>query len=157
MSELAPLFGGNFDWLSTLPSYQQELVNELAKSRAMEDVAIAWLEAGTTSGIAGFGAAQSTRLFYETFLNLMHDLLCSDDKFIEERSKLLADYKASQTMVAASIASIIAPYVGTATPMLTTVVVIILIVISKAGLQSWCAAQAERRREAGRPPNENSR
>ncbi len=119
----------------------------------MEDVAVAWLEAGTTSRTAGFGARESARLFYDTFLNLMHDLLCSDNKFVEERRKLLAEYKTGQTMVAASIASIIAPYVGTATPMLTAVVVILLVVISKAGLQSWCAAQAERRRKAGSPPN----
>jgi hypothetical protein len=149
MSELAPLVEGGPNWISTLPFYQQELVNELAKSRVLEDVAVAWLEAGTASCTVGFGAAQSARLFYDTFLNLMHDLLCSDDKFVEERGKFIAEYKAGQTTVAASIASIIAPYVGTATPMLTVVVVITLAVISKAGLQSWCTAQAERRRKNG--------
>jgi len=38
MSELAPLVEGGPNWISTLPFYQQELVNELAKSRVLEDV-----------------------------------------------------------------------------------------------------------------------
>jgi hypothetical protein len=144
MTELARLLDAGTGWLSELPAYQRALVSQLAETRDLEAVARAWLEAAPPETV-GYGAFGGGRIFYEKVLDQIHDLLCDSSKFVDERANLLREYGPGKSGLAAGIAMVIGPQLGTAAPMLTPVVAVVLLIVGQATLKAWCEMQSERR------------
>jgi hypothetical protein len=90
------------------------------------------------------------------FLDELHDLLCSDEKYREERKALLSEYRTGQTAFAAGVATALAPYVGGGAQFLITATATSLTIIGQVGLKSWCALQSERRRQHDREKERRS-
>jgi hypothetical protein len=133
-------------WIAALPSYQASIVLELrAAGLPLEEVAHAWLEAAGAGDTAPFGATTGVQLFFDKFLDELHDLLCSDEKYRAERSELLRSFKTGQATAVASITAAIAPSLSAAPPFLAPAIAVTLCVIGRAGLNAWCLSQSERR------------
>jgi hypothetical protein len=81
------------------------------------------------------------------FLNELHDLLCSGEKYQEEQANLIKEYRAGQSTFVASIAVVLAPYLGAGVQIVAAAVAVSLSVIGQIGLKAWCVAQAQRRRD----------
>jgi hypothetical protein len=85
------------------------------------------------------------RLFFNKFQDELHDLLCSEQKYTEERHKLLEEYRAGQASFAAAVTAILSPCLGAGTQLVAAAVAVMLTVIGRVGLKTWCGLQAERR------------
>lgn len=143
-TDIASILAARTEWLSDLPAYQRDLVDQLAQGRDLPDAAQAWLQAGSPN-TAPFGALQGARIFFDKVLDEIHDLLCSEDKFQEERASLAQEYGAGKITFTAGVTTYISPVLGADPTMLTPVIAIVLTIISQAGLKAWCAMQSERR------------
>jgi hypothetical protein len=140
------IVGDEACWISGLPTYQREIVEELRAAGVLfEDVGKAWLEAAGASNTAPFGVAEGARVFYEKLLDELHDLLCASDKYQEEKGAVLQGFKGGQATAIASVTAAIAPALSAAPPFLAPAVAVAICVIGKAGLNAWCAMQSERR------------
>jgi hypothetical protein len=85
------------------------------------------------------------------FLNELHDLLCVGERYQEERANLIKEYKAGQSTFVASIAVVLAPYLGAGVQLVAAAVAVALSVIGQVGLKAWCATQPQRRRQVNAP------
>lgn len=104
--------------------------------------------------VEGFGTPpKGYRLLWDRFLDEMHDLLCSSDKYVEERKQLLKEYRVGQATLVAGITATIAPHLGSNPPYLAAVVAVTLTVVGRVGLNSWCTIQTERRKPK-EPPDQ---
>lgn len=138
--ELAPL-----NWLSTLPSYQRSLLNTLLATMGHEEAARVWLEGGATSDNAPFGASTGMKVFFEKFLDELHDLLCTGENYEEEKRNALKELGAGKTTAAAYISQQISPHLGASANILAPAVAVILCLVSTIGLRAWCETQSQRR------------
>ena len=142
-------FEGDLDqWLGGLPSYQRKLLLGLIKAEpSLEKVAEDWLYVGSATDIAPFGGYQGQSLFFQKFLDEMHDLLCAGERYEETRTQLKQHVKNGQVAVVSCVTAVVSPALGAAAPLVAPAAAVLLTVISQVGLNAWCAAQAERRRE----------
>lgn len=83
------------------------------------------------------------------FLDELHDLLCSGERYQEEQASLLKEYRAGQSTFVASIAVVLAPHLGAGVQIVAAAVAVTLSVIGQVGLKAWCLTQTERRRTRG--------
>ncbi len=143
-TDIDSILASRTEWLSDLPAYQRDLIDQLAQGRDLAGAAQAWLQAGSPN-TAPFGALQGTRIFFEKVLDEMHDLLCSPDKLQDERASLAREYGAGKITFTAGVTAYISPALGADPTMLTPVVAVVLTIISQAGLRAWCELQSERR------------
>ena len=148
MKEIDLILVSRPEWLSDLPLFQQDLIEQLREGRELDEVARAWLEASSPN-TAPFGALQGAKLFYEKVVDQVHDLLCDQDKYEDERASLAREYGTGKTTFAASVTAFVGPLLGADPTMLTPVIAVILTVISQAGLRAWCELQSERRARDG--------
>ncbi|MFB6853029.1 hypothetical protein ACFCWV_11050 [Streptomyces sp. NPDC056341] len=133
-------------WLSDLPDYQASSIQSMLDSGMdYEAVASAWVNGGVASNTAPFSASLGPRIFFDKFLDQMHDLLCTGLDYQEERAAIAAGFKPKQTGLAASISAVIAPHLGASLVFLAPVVAVTLCAIGKMGLGAWCQIQTERR------------
>jgi hypothetical protein len=86
------------------------------------------------------------------FLDELHDLLCAEERYQEERASLVHEYKAGQSTFVASVAVVLAPYLGAGVQLVAAAVAVTLSVIGQVGLKAWCATQSQRRGRVGAPP-----
>ena len=78
-NDLAVVLDGRTDWLSELPAYQRDLIEQLSVGRTPEEVAQAWLEASPAQTV-GFGVISTGQIFFDKVLDQIHDLLCDSTK-----------------------------------------------------------------------------
>jgi hypothetical protein len=151
MSEFQAYFNSESTaWLDVLPKYQRNSVDALlAEGKSYDEVAESWLAATVAYSTLGFGVAKSSKVFFTKVLDEMHDLLCTDRGYQEERKSVLASFKDGKALAAASITEAISPHVGAAAAFLSVAVVCVLSVISKVSLGAWCQMQTERRAATG--------
>lgn len=81
------------------------------------------------------------RVIYDMFLAELHKLLCSEEEYSEERKKLLDEYRTGQASFAAAVTAALAPHLGGASPYLAAAVAVMLTLIGKAGLRTWCSSR----------------
>lgn len=141
------------DWLGSLPGYQRELLSELAsQGKGPDEMAQVWLGGGRAANTAPYGAVHGRSAFYDKFLDELHDLLCSHERYQEARYQLWQDFRKGQTVFVASVTSAIAPVLGAAPAFLAPAVAVTMCAVGKAGLNAWCAMQTERRKESNTLP-----
>jgi hypothetical protein len=134
------------DWTAGLPSYQQRLVGELvAADPTLESATEVWLSAGISTDLAPFGVERTRSAYYEKFLDELHDLLCVPNKYESEKGQLQEQAKVGQAAVVSLLTAVIVPVLGAAAPIVAPAIAITMILISRMGLNAWCAVQTERR------------
>jgi uncharacterized iron-regulated membrane protein len=75
-------------------------------------------------------------------------LLRQEVLYVEERARLLEEYRAGQSSFAAGVAVTIAPYLGASTQLVAAAAAVSLTMIGQVGLKTWCAMQTERREKS---------
>lgn len=142
------LSGGLEDWIGGLPLYQQGSVRRLAETAPdLSRAAEAWLTVRASGDTAPYGGRGRSSLFFETFLDELHDLLCGGDRYQQTRERVGEQLKTGHAAVVASISAAVAPSLGAAAPLIAPAVAIVLTIIGQVGLTTWCTTQ-ERRRDS---------
>ncbi|MEU6849917.1 hypothetical protein ABZ901_08315 [Actinacidiphila alni] len=147
MTEMAELIGGEPSfWLSELPRYQQSTIADmLGSGLSFEQAASAWLSGAVAETTAPFGVGSVAKLYFESFLDELHDYLCVGKNYEEERKKLLNGIKPGQTGAVVWISTEIAPRLDGAPSFVAPAIALSLCMIAKMGLGAWCRLQSERR------------
>lgn len=149
MTSFAGFSFAETDWLASLPEHQRKLVEELLLAQGTpEGAAQAWLDLSTFEQTAPFGARGGGRLYFEKFLDRLHDRLCSDANR-EERQELSRSAGFEPATVVAGLTASIAPLLSAAPSFVAPAVALMLTAIGKTGLQAWCDVQTERRKGGG--------
>lgn len=158
MTEIKQLIVDDQDfWLGQLPNYQQSGIRSMLGSGLnMEDAAAAWLSGAVASTTAPFSAGLGPRVFFEKFLDQLHDFLCTGLKYEEERAAVMAGFKPKQAGLAATISAAIAPHLQAAPAFLTPAIALTVCAIAKMGLGAWCQMQTERRASAESEPSQTN-
>lgn len=153
-SEEIHLEGDLSEWTAGLPVYQRELLDELISvDPGLDGVAATWLSGGAGSAdLAPFGVAEGRSLYFEKFLDELHDLLCVADKYQEERSELKRQAGSGQAAIVASLTAVIVPVLGAAAPVVAPAIAVVMVLITRMGLSAWCETQTDRR--AGASPGD---
>lgn len=133
-------------WLKELPSYQQSGIRPMLSSGMSYDAAAAaWLSGAVADSTAPFSGGPVAKVFYEAFLDQIHNFLCTGLNYEEERAAVMAGFKPKQAGLAATIATAIAPHLGAASTLIAPAVALSLCAIGKMGLGAWCQVQTARR------------
>ncbi|MFI6377434.1 hypothetical protein [Streptomyces sp. NPDC050546] len=137
-------------WLSELPNYQRSTVKAmLDDGMDYESAASAWMSGTVATGTAPFSATLGPKVFFDKFLDQLHDFLCTGLNYEEERAAVMSGFKPKQTGLAATITAAIAPHLGAAPVFLAPAIALILCAIGKMSLGAWCQMQTERRASQG--------
>ncbi len=145
MSSIDDLFRRDPEsWIDSLPDYQKTLVQELLKqSDSPEEAASKWLTASPRNTFP-LGAAQgSSKLYLDKLWNELEAFLCGDSRYEEDRKKLLAELKPGHAYLVGVISVTIAPVLGASATFLAPVIALLLITVSKLGLNAWCQMRKE--------------
>ncbi|MFR0353581.1 hypothetical protein [Streptomyces sediminimaris] len=147
MTDMNDLMVDDVDyWLDCLPRYQLSSVQIMLESgKSFEEVAAAWMSGSVAGTTAPFSSGLGPKIFFEHFMDQMHDLLCTGNRYEEERAGIMAGFKPKQTGLAATISAAIAPHLGAAPAIIAPATALILCAVSKMGLGAWCAMQTQRR------------
>lgn len=136
------------EWTAALPAYQQHLIAEIvAADPTLESATEVWLSAGISTDLAPFGAERVRSAYYEKFLDELHDVLCIPNKYEHEKGQLQEQAKIGQAAVVSLLTAVIVPVLGAAAPVVAPAIAITMILISRMGLNAWCAVQTERRKD----------
>jgi phosphotransferase system glucose/maltose/N-acetylglucosamine-specific IIC component len=138
--------GSQSEWLECLPEFQRSSIEDLLRSgKEPSQIAEAWLEAGAAMNTAPFGTSGSAKIFFNHFLDELHDLLCTEGRRENERASVLASFKKGQTTAVAAVTTAVSPYLSSAPAFLAPAVALTMCAISSVGLAAWCKTQTERR------------
>src|SRR6476646_3273682 len=118
MATLDDAIGGNeTDWIGALPKYQQDIVNTLlSQGKTPEEIATAWLSAAGPANTFPFGTHRGTTLFFEKLLDEVEAFICRDDRYAEDKKKLLTGAEATHAYIVGVISAAIGHTVGAAAP-----------------------------------------
>lgn len=135
-------------WISDLPSYQKDSIDELLKQgRTFEEIAGTWIST-TTDNTYPFGAT-ATKVDKGKFLNNLvleiEEFICGSKKYSTERKKLFGEQGMARTYIVSTIAVAIAPSLGMSATVLAPVVALSLASFGKITINAWCAARKEAR------------
>jgi hypothetical protein len=140
MPDLDELVTGSAeDWLSTLPEYQRQIVDQLLTTATPEEAAMAWLAASGPANTQVFGASQGRVDFYERVSNEVRKFLSENREYSEDRARLLSEIQPTPTLLVATISAAIAPELGLAAALVAPAITLVLILAAKVGLRAWCA------------------
>jgi len=151
MPALEDFFSGNeTDWIDALPNYQRKTINALLEQgKSSEEVAVAWLSANGPTNTFPYGAQKSSgSIFFEKLVEEVEGFICSEDRYIEDRKKLLTGAEATKTYFISTISLAIAPVLHTSAALIAPAVALVLLTISKIGRNAWCAMRYEKKQNA---------
>ncbi|QER53210.1 hypothetical protein NWT83_05930 [Klebsiella quasipneumoniae] len=130
-------------WLSTLKKYQSSSVRTFLESGNEEKALELWLTASGPSSVSQFGGDNSKtpgrKAFVEQFKLEFKAFLCGGDKYTQEREGLGALTGDVKTYLVGVISSAIAVSLGSTAALIAPAVVIMLIAVSKMGVNAWCS------------------
>lgn len=127
--------------MGVLKPYQRKSIEELIQNFGEEDAAKKWLAANGPSSTQKFGGSQADnpKPFWDRFSQEFRLFVCGDKKYAKERKELLKQANPTALVVVSTISVVIATTLGLAPALITPVVVIMLKVVGRIGLNAWCA------------------
>ncbi|MEU7820473.1 hypothetical protein [Catellatospora sp. NPDC049133] len=154
MSSLSSLIVGSYDdWTKSLPGYQLRVLDELVSSGVPEDdLAQQWLSATYDSTTLPFGAGPGRSEYIERFWDEVHDLLCAESKYVDERAELTKSLGVGQASAVACVSAFLAHVLPVSAAAVAPPVAIVFFTIAKMGLNAWCRVQTQRRSERNSQP-----
>lgn len=125
--------------INSLKPYQKNSITSLVAKYGEKETVKIWLAANGPSDTQKFGGEgdDNKQSLYDHFILELKLLICGDKKYEKDRDKLLTDIISPS--IACIISGILAPVLGVTPVILVPVVVIIISIISKMGLNAWCA------------------
>lgn len=130
-------------WLETLKPYQSSIIKSFLESEGEELAIELWLGASGPESTSQFGGSSinptGKKIFLEQFKIEFKKFICGSDKYSEERknlSKLGGDIKA---YLVSTISAAISIPLGTTAVFIAPAVVIMLIAVSRIGINAWCS------------------
>lgn len=144
MSGLQDLFTADTNWLDALPSYQSKSIYQLIEQgKTYEEVAISWLTANGPSNTYPFGAQDTKSLFYEKLMEEVESFICREDSYVEEKKKIMTQFKTGDVYIVTIISTIISPVVGASSVLIAPAIALILMTILRMGLNAWCSLRKD--------------
>ena len=132
-------------WISALPNYQKNMVEKLySENGSYEETAKAWLSASMATTVP-FGTEKGKSVFFEKVLDEIEAFLSGDEKYRNDRIAILQEKSVVQTYVVGAISVALAPVLGASSVFLAPVIAIVLVTITKMGVNAWLAMRKERR------------
>lgn len=132
-------------WIGALPSYQKNMVDKLySKNGSYEETAKAWLSASLAITVP-FGTEKSKSVFLEKVLDEIEAFFSGDEKYQSDRIAILQEKSVVQTYVVGALSVALSPELGASSVFLAPVIAIVLVTITKMGINAWLAMRKERR------------
>jgi len=132
-------------WIDSLNTYQKNIINQLyAQTNDYELVANKWLTASIPTNVP-FGTQKNSTIFFEKVLDEIEAFFSGDEKYKDSRLAILKESGVVQSYIVGGISIALAPVLGTSAPFLAPVIAIVLLTISKIGLNAWLATRREKR------------
>ncbi|MHA3105488.1 hypothetical protein [Acinetobacter sp. ANC 3791] len=126
--------------IGLLKPYQQKILLPLIASVGEEEAAKIWLSPESTNQFVRFGGGENQPdPYFDRLVKEIRKLICGDESYQEYREKIIEKANASAFVVVASISGLMGDIFGIAPAILTPVVILILKMISKVGINAWCA------------------
>lgn len=141
MDELTPIPAYELDELLTaLKPYQAGAISQLIEKHGEEEAAKLWLSANGPIDTQKFGGSSSRdpKPFWDKFNEELRLVICDDEKYKEDRKKLLSQAKPAADYVVHGITALVATNLGLAPALLVPPVALMLRVIGKVGVNAWC-------------------
>lgn len=133
---------GPATFIEALPGYQRRLVEDLANAGNSDwDIVGIWLRlSGPSTTFPMGGGPQSD--FSSRFRDELRSLVCGDDRYESERSRILSQGEVTQAALITAIAAVLSPALGTAAVFISTPVAVALSVLARLGVGAWCAGES---------------
>ena len=132
-------------WINALPNYQKNMVEKLySENGSYEETAKAWLSASMATTVP-FGTEKGKSVFFEKVLDEIEAFLSDDEKYKNDRIAILQEKSVVQTYVVGAISVALAPVLGASSIFLAPVIAIVLVTITKMGINAWLAMRKEKR------------
>lgn len=132
-------------WISALPNYQKDMVEKLyGEKGSYEETAKAWLSASLATTVP-FGTEKGKSVFFEKILDEIEAFFSGDEKYKDYQIAILQEKSVVQTYVVGAISVALAPVLGASSVFLAPVIAIVLVTITKMGINAWLAMRKERR------------
>ncbi|OAB30628.1 hypothetical protein PMSD_19035 [Paenibacillus macquariensis subsp. defensor] len=141
---LEDIFMADINWLDALPPYQSKSIQQLMdQGKSYEEISILWLSANGPANTYPFGANNTKSLFFEKLMEEVEHFICREDKYTDEKKKLLTQFKAGDVYVVTFISAIIAPVVGATSVLIAPAIALILMTVLRMGINAWCAVRID--------------
>lgn len=125
--------------LVLLKPYQQKILLPLINSVGEEEAAKIWLLPDIENQSVSFGGGENQQdPYFDRLIQEIRKLICGDETYKEDREKIIEKANTSALIVVSGISGLMGDVFGVAPALLTPVVIIILSMISKVGINAWC-------------------
>lgn len=126
--------------LTALKPYQTDAISQLIEKHGEEEAAKLWLSANGPTDTQKFGGEGSrhTKPFWDKFHEELRLVICGDEKYVEDREKLLSEARPAADYVVHGITALVASTLGLAPALLVPAVALMPNVIGKVGVNAWC-------------------
>ena len=126
--------------LETLKPYQRISILNLIEKYGDEEAAKKWLMANGPADTIKFGGQQmgDPQPFWDKLMAEFRAIVCGDEKYKKEVDSLLEQAKPVALVVVTSISTLLATSLGIAAALISPVVVILLKMVCKVGINMWC-------------------
>ena len=126
--------------IGLLKPFQKEILLPLINSVGEEEAARIWLAPKLANEMKNFGGVQSNPApFFDRVLSEIRMFICGDEKYKSEREKLIGGINKSASTTVSAISLAVGDVFGIAPALLTPIVIMILKMIGKIGVNAWCA------------------
>jgi len=126
--------------IGLLKPFQKEILIPLINSVGEEEAARIWLAPKVPTEMTKFGGSSSNPApYFDRVISEIRMFICGDDKYKSEREKLIGGVQKSATTTVTAISFAVGDVFGVAPALLTPVVIMILNMIGKVGINAWCA------------------
>lgn len=129
----------NDELLSLLKPYQQKILLPLIASVGEEEAAKIWLSPESGNQVVSFGGNENQPdPYFDRLTKEMRKLICGDESYQEDRAKIIEKANTSAFFAVSTISALMGDVFGVTPALLTPVVILILTMISKVGINAWC-------------------
>lgn len=146
MEHIDELFNVDPDsWIEALQPYQKKTIIKLYNENgSYEEAAKAWLSASMSTTVP-FGTEKGQSVFLDKVLDELEAFLSGNEKYKDNRIAILSEKSVVQTHIVGALAVALSPVLGASAPFLAPVIAIILVTITKMGINAWLAMRKEKR------------
>lgn len=133
------------EWLTTLKPYQLSSIETLLKKDNEDVVVDIWLSTQGAAPRSPFGGGRrddpDVRQFIVNFKKEFRDFICGGERYENERKSISTHQGDAKTFIISVMSSALAIVLGSSAAYLTPVIVVMLIAVSKMGVNAWCALE----------------
>lgn len=135
------------NWIDALKPYQRRPIEQFIKDVGEEEAIDKWLMSSGSLQTSPFGGVpiggNGKSAFALQFKKEFKSFICGGEKYKNETgevNKLISEHKANLASIITSIISTsLAMYLGASAALIAPAVVLMLRILTKVGVEAWCA------------------